>query len=61
MPLASPIDPVALTRDLIRRPSVTPIDAGAMDVVQRALESLDFQCRRLRFGEMDLIAQRIVP
>ena len=27
------IDPVELTRDLIRRPSVTPADAGAMDVV----------------------------
>ena len=58
MPLASPIDPVALTRDLIRRPSVTPIDAGAMDVVQGALEQLGFGCRRLRFGEIENLYAR---
>jgi succinyl-diaminopimelate desuccinylase len=30
------IDPVELTRDLIRIPSVTPADEGAMDVLERA-------------------------
>ena len=45
------IDPVALTRDLVRCPSVTPADAGALDVLQRALESLGFVCHRLRFEE----------
>ena len=28
------IDAVELTRDLIRRPSVTPADAGAMAIVE---------------------------
>ena len=28
---------VALTRDLIRRPSVTPADAGALDVLEQRL------------------------
>jgi succinyl-diaminopimelate desuccinylase len=44
------IDPVALTRDLIRRPSVTPADEGAMDVLERALTGLGFHCRRMPFG-----------
>ena len=45
----TPIDPVELTRDLIRRPSVTPVDAGAMDVLERVLTGLGFACRRMVF------------
>ena len=45
------IDVVALARDLIRCPSVTPADAGALGVLQRALEPLGFVCHRLRFDE----------
>ena len=44
------IDPVDLTRALIRCPSVTPRDAGALDVLQTALERLGFTCHRLPFG-----------
>jgi len=43
------IDPVALTRDLIRSPSVTPVDAGAMATLKAALEGLGFTCRDLPF------------
>ena len=46
-----PIDPIVLARDLIRCPSVTPADAGALDVLQGALEGLGFSCHRLPFGE----------
>ena len=46
---ASLIDPVDLTRDLIRRPSVTPADAGAMDTLERVLTGLGFTCRRMAF------------
>ncbi len=52
------VDPVRLAQDLIRRPSVTPADAGAMDVLQTALEGLGFACRRLRFGEIENIYAR---
>jgi len=45
----SVIDPVDLTRDLIRIPSVTPADEGAMDVLERALTGLGFTCRRMVF------------
>ena len=52
------LDPVALTQELIRRPSVTPADEGAMDVVQRTLEGLGFSCRRMKFGEIENLYAR---
>ncbi|WP_397417792.1 succinyl-diaminopimelate desuccinylase [Phenylobacterium sp.] len=56
--MANLIDPVELTRDLIRRPSVTPADAGAMDVVERTLLGLGFACRRMKFGEIENLYAR---
>jgi len=44
-----PADPVALARALIRCPSVTPADAGALDVAEAALRDLGFSCHRLVF------------
>ncbi len=44
------IDPVALARQLIRCPSVTPEDAGALGALAAALERLGFVCHRLRFS-----------
>ncbi|HWA01795.1 MAG TPA: succinyl-diaminopimelate desuccinylase [Caulobacterales bacterium] len=51
-------DPLALAQDLIRCASVTPHDAGAMDVAQRALERLGFRVRRYRFGEVENLYAR---
>jgi succinyl-diaminopimelate desuccinylase len=45
------IDPIALTQDLIRCPSVTPAEAGALDLLQGVLEELGFVCHRLPFQE----------
>jgi len=45
------IDPVSLTQDLVRCPSITPNDAGALDVLEQALVGLGFKCTRLPFGE----------
>lgn len=56
--MPSPIDPVELTRELIRKPSVTPADEGAMDVVERTLASLGFTCRRMKFGEIENLYAR---
>jgi succinyl-diaminopimelate desuccinylase len=53
------VDVVELTRALIRRPSVTPADAGALDLLQGELERLGFSCRRLPFGEVDNLYARI--
>ena len=44
-------DVAGLTGALIRCPSVTPADAGALDVLAGALEGLGFTCHRLRFEE----------
>ena len=48
---AALIDPLPLARDLIRCPSVTPEDAGALDVLATALTTLGFDCHRLQFEE----------
>jgi len=48
-----PIDPVAFAADLIRCPSVTPKDEGALDVLQARLEALGFKCTRLPFSQDD--------
>jgi succinyl-diaminopimelate desuccinylase len=52
-------DPLPLAQALIRRPSVTPADAGALDVLQAALERLGFECRRYPFGEVDNLYARL--
>ncbi len=44
------IDPLDLSRALIRCPSITPVDAGALDVLGGALEGLGFACNRLTFS-----------
>jgi succinyl-diaminopimelate desuccinylase len=44
-------DPVALAQALIRCPSVTPEDKGALGVVERALDQMGFRCHRLKFEE----------
>lgn len=44
---------VTLARDLIRCPSVTPIDAGALDLLQSRLEGMGFACTRYPFGAGD--------
>ena len=54
----SELDPIALTQELIRRPSVTPADEGAMDIVQRTLEGLGFTCKQMRFGEIENLYAR---
>jgi succinyl-diaminopimelate desuccinylase len=56
--MSFPVDPVALAQALIRRPSVTPADEGAMDLLQRQLEQLDFTCRRMKFGEIENLYAR---
>ena len=43
------IDPIALAQALIRCPSVTPADAGALDALARALQPVGFACRRMPF------------
>src|SRR5437764_14470813 len=49
--MSSPVDPVALARDLIRCPSVTPARGEVFDVLERALAPLGFTIHRWVMGE----------
>jgi succinyl-diaminopimelate desuccinylase len=44
---------IELARELIRRPSVTPDDAGCQAMLAERLEPLGFSIEHLRFGEVD--------
>ncbi|MEX0759450.1 MAG: succinyl-diaminopimelate desuccinylase [Tistlia sp.] len=50
MPRVAP-DPLDLAQRLIRCPSVTPEEGGALDLLQGELEALGFACTRLVFKE----------
>ncbi len=45
------LDPVLLAQELIRCPSITPQDAGVMDVLTKHLKSLGFVCHRMTFKD----------
>ncbi|MDX1576116.1 MAG: succinyl-diaminopimelate desuccinylase [Kiloniellales bacterium] len=45
------LDSLDLARRLIRCPSVTPEEGGALDLLQEVLEGLGFRCRRLVFSD----------
>ncbi len=42
-----------LAFDLISRPSITPEDAGCLDLLGQRLEKLGFKLERLKFGEVE--------
>jgi succinyl-diaminopimelate desuccinylase len=44
-------DALSIARDLLRCPSVTPADAGALAVVENLLTSAGFDVHRVTFGE----------
>ena len=44
-------DPVALTQELVRCPSVTPDSGAALDVVEKHLKAAGFTCTRLPFSQ----------
>ncbi len=53
-----PIDPIALTADLIRCPSVTPIEGGALQLLDRLLSDAGFETWRVdREGTPNLYAR----
>ena len=52
-------DPVPLAQALMRCPSVTPLEAGSLDLIQRELERLSFRVQRLKFGQVDNLYARL--
>lgn len=54
----APIDPVALTAALIRCPSVTPAEGGALSLLEQMLTDAGFTCQRVdRGGVPNLFAR----
>ena len=53
------LDALALAQALIRRPSVTPKDAGVLDVLEAVLKELGFATHRLPFGDVDNLYARL--
>ena len=45
------IDEIRFTQELIKKPSVTPKDLGAMNVVVKHLKKLGFKCKLMSFQE----------
>ncbi len=45
------IDEIKLSKELIRFPSITPIDAGAIKFLSKKLRSLGFKCKILEFKD----------
>jgi succinyl-diaminopimelate desuccinylase len=45
------IDAVSIARDLVRCPSVTPADAGALGVLENLLKAAGFETHRVTFDE----------
>jgi succinyl-diaminopimelate desuccinylase len=55
---ASIADPLPLAQALMRCPSITPAEAGAMDIAEQALTKLGFRTKRYRFGLVDNLYAR---
>ncbi len=49
--MSKPIDPVAIARDLVRCPSVTPAEGGALSYLENLLRRAGFEVHRLTFAE----------
>jgi len=46
------VDVVELTRSLVRCESVTPVEAGALTLLERTLGGLGFRCERMDFSQI---------
>src|SRR5262249_56718428 len=46
-----PADPIAFARDLLRCPSITPAEGGALALLEKTLSGAGFSVHRLTFSE----------
>ncbi len=59
--MTEPRCPVALTAELIRCPSVTPVEGGALQLLERVLSEAGFDCMRVDRGETPNLFARWGP
>lgn len=48
--MSNALDPIELSQELIRCPSVTPTDGGVLAVVEKNLKAIGFDCHQLTFS-----------
>ena len=53
------MDELKLAKELIKFPSVTPKDAGAIGYVAKQLKKLGFDCKILEFKDKDRMSKPI--
>jgi len=53
------LDVLALSKDLIRCPSITPEEGGAIQLLSKTLTELGFTCHRLDFGNVPNLYAKI--
>ena len=53
------IGEIKLAKELIRCPSVTPKDAGAINILAKKLSSLDFKCQMMNFKNIKNLYARL--
>ena len=56
--MTNPIDPVQLTAELLRCPSVTPNEGGALVLMEKLLSDAGFTCTRVDRGEVSNLFAR---
>ncbi|HUF57208.1 MAG TPA: succinyl-diaminopimelate desuccinylase [Thermohalobaculum sp.] len=56
--MTAPIDPVELTAALVRCPSVTPEEGGALRLIEERLTPLGFRCTRISRGGVENLYAR---
>ena len=52
------LDVIELTKTLLSKPSLTPVDAGCQDFLIEHLQPLGFHCEKMRFGNVDNLYAR---
>ena len=53
------ISEIKLAKELIRCPSVTPKDAGAINILEKKLRSLGFKCQMMNFENIKNLYARL--
>ena len=53
------INELSLAKELIKFPSVTPVDAGAIGFLAKQLKKLGFDCKILEFKDKNKISKPI--
>ena len=54
-----PINELKLAKELIRCPSITPKDAGAINLLAKNLKSLGFKCQIMNFKNVKNLYARL--